>query len=92
MIEKGISSSDTIHFENVELSTQFQYLGLGDFSKPRFDAEHLSKRRKISSNNLLGEIIKEVYFLLGSQKVLDLDGLSQVIGYIISIGHLVTIY
>lgn len=40
---------------------------------------HPAKRRKVSPReDVLKEVIEQVYFLLGSQKASDLDGLSQV--------------
>jgi hypothetical protein len=64
-------------FDSVELNVEFRRIGLDSFQN-RTNDEPPSKRRRIKETDLLDEITADLYSLLGSQQVTDLDGLSQV--------------
>lgn len=64
-------------FDSAELEAEFRCLGLG-FLSGRVDDAPPTKRRRVKEIDLLDEITGNLYSLLGSQKVTDLDGLSHV--------------
>ena len=74
--------SDSTELETSSLASQLRYLGLAQ-DKVKSDGTRPIKRRRISPNQeVLPEVIKEVYLLLGSQYASDLDGLEQIATYV----------
>lgn len=76
---ESIDCSEPIDkFEDLELSLEFRRLGL-DIFPGESGSEPPSKRRKLSEEpELVGEIVANLYSLLGSQKVTNLAELHQV--------------
>ena len=64
-------------FDSIELDAEFRRLGLDSFHTRAEDAPP-NKRRRVREMDLLDEVTANLYSLLGSQEVTDLDGLSQV--------------
>lgn len=79
MDESDVPDSDSI--DTPSLANQLRHLRLGNYQGVSSDATRPTKRRKTSSGqDILGEVVKEAYLLLGSQSASDLDGLRHVVG------------
>jgi hypothetical protein len=74
--------SSSTEFQTSSLAAQLRYLGLAQ-DKVESDETRPSKRRRVLPNQeILSEVVKQVYLLLGSQHASDLDGLEQIATYV----------
>jgi hypothetical protein len=76
--------SATLDFDNTELSFEFLRLGLQEPHLPVVNSGKMtiepppSKRRRVNEEtSVIGEIISDLYDLLGSQRTTNIDGLHQ---------------
>ena len=74
--------SSSTEFQTSSLTAQLHYLGLAR-DEVESDGTRPSKRRRTFPNQeVLSEVVKQVYLLLGSQHASDLDGLEQIAPYV----------
>jgi len=79
--ESGLSGAT--NFDNSCLVNQLRHLALANDHGVMPDGSRPAKRRKTAPDqDVLNEVVREAYLLLGSQSASDLDGLHHVVGYV----------
>jgi hypothetical protein len=79
--ESGLSGPT--NFDSSCLVNQLRHLALANNHGVVPDGTHPAKRRKTApEQDVLNEVVREAYLLLGSQSASDLDGLRHVVGYV----------
>jgi len=75
-------------FDTPCLDNQLRHLALTNDHEAVHDAARPTKRRKTApEQEVLNEVVREAYLLLGSQPASDLDGLHHVAGYVLLVMH-----
>jgi hypothetical protein len=68
--------------ETSSLAAQLRYLGLVEGKVGNYGSRPIKRRKLSPGQEVLSEVVKEVYLLLGSQHASDLDGLEQIAPYV----------